>query len=416
MKEIKKTTIFFILLDWSVYLGLLIIGIYFIQEAEVLQRYQLRRTNYAEYEEPISELPTIVAYFEPDYLKYGKDFNISYLVFSSGGNVQVFNLTPGENQVTEEGLIDFEELHHGTTIKITPITPPGGKNRLQGITFVFDPLKQDVVSQVTIVVKLSCENNSVSWFPNEHVDGKQLFHRFSAGITMIATLSVEKKVYMSKVCRSTPYNQLILSRLSEEVMKNCTEKCRPDINFGKSLDKFTSDLPICQTEEKAKCTNHTLSRLMETTKAEKPCTILQYTGSTQISTSGTNMADFWYRFYSQEPHVDVKEEYLILDFVAMVGSVGGTLGMCIGFSFSNCFVIVTNQFGQMIRRLKGVRVEEKADYVTKQEVNELHKVLLKSMKSQIQEIQQQIHPQMKIQCLEEKELLKLPMKFTPHQC
>ena len=91
MKEIKKTTIFFILLDWSVYLGLLIIGIYFIHEAEVLQRYQLRRTNYAEYEEPISELPTIVAYFEPDYLKYGKDFNISYLVFSSGGNVQVFN-------------------------------------------------------------------------------------------------------------------------------------------------------------------------------------------------------------------------------------------------------------------------------------------------------------------------------------
>ena len=100
--------------------------------------------------------------------------------------------------------------------------------------------------------------------------------------------------------------------------------------------------------------------------------------------------------------MDVKEEYLILDFVAMVGSVGGTLGMCIGFSFSNCFVIVTNQFGQMIRRLKGVRVKEKADYVTKQEVNELHKVLLKSMKSQIQEIQQQIHPQMKIQCLEEK--------------
>ena len=142
---------------------------------------------------------------------------------------------------------------------------------------------------------------------------------------------------------------------------------------------------------------------METTKAEKPCTILQYTGSTQIGKSGTNTADFWYRFSSQEPHVDVKEEYLILDFVAMIGSVGGTLGMCIGFSFSNCFGFVTNQFRKMIRRLKGVRVEDKADYVTKQEVNELHRVLLKSVKSEIlRDIHLQIHPQMTIQCVEEK--------------
>ena len=31
---------------------------------------------------------------------------------------------------------------------------------------------------------------------------------------------------------------------------------------------------------------------------------------------------------------EVIEEYLIFDMVGMIGSVGGTLGMCIGFSFS----------------------------------------------------------------------------------
>ena len=113
-----------------------------------------------------------------------------------------------------------------------------------------------------------------------------------------------------------------------------------------------------------------------------------------------NTAYFWYNFSGKEPHVDVKEEYLILDFVAMVGSVGGTLGLCIGFSFSNFFGFFTNQFKQMIRRLKRVREEEKAtDYVTKQEVNELHKALLKSVKSEMQKIQ--LHQNMKIQCLEE---------------
>ena len=84
------------------------------------------------------------------------------------------------------------------------------------------------------------------------------------------------------------------------------------------------------------------------------------------------MATFWYRFYGKDPHVAVKEEYLILDFVAMIGSVGGTLGLCIGFSFSNFLGFFTNQITQMIRRMKRVREEEKAtDYVTKKEVNEL---------------------------------------------
>ena len=388
-------------IEWLGYIGLLSVGIYFILEAEVLKRYQLGRTNYAQFEESVSERPTIVSIFSAP-LRYGVDYNISYQVYSPGPKVQEFNLTPGENQVTGEGVYDFEEIQNGLLFKLTPITPPNGYNRLQGIGFTFDPKKQDIVNKVTVVVKLSCENNSVAWFPNEHIDGKLSYYQLSAGIHMITTLSVEKKVYMSKVCRKTPFNQLVLSRLTEEVMKNCTEKGRPDIGVGKSLDKLISDLPICDTEEQATCAEYTLTKILETTKVEKPCTILHYRGSSAQMKSGNNTADFLYRFYGKEPHVDVKEEYLILDFVAMVGSVGGTLGLCIGFSFSNFFVFFTNQFTQMIRRMKRVREEEKAtDYVTKQEVNELRKVLLKSMKSEMQKLQEQLHCNTKMQCLEE---------------
>ena len=38
-----------------------------------------------------------------------------------------------------------------------------------------------------------------------------------------------------------------------------------------------------------------------------------------------------YRF--QNTNMKVEEEYLVQDFVGMLGSIGGTLGMCIGFSF-----------------------------------------------------------------------------------
>ena len=39
--------------------------------------------------------------------------------------------------------------------------------------------------------------------------------------------------------------------------------------------------------------------------------------------------------------VTMHDEYLIYDEVSMIGSIGGTLGMCIGFSFTNlmsCFL------------------------------------------------------------------------------
>ena len=206
---------------------------------------------------------------------------------------------------------------------------------------------------------------------------------------------------MSKDCRKTPFNQLVISRLIEEVMKSCTEKCRPELSVGKSLDKLMSDLPICETKEQARCAEHKWVKILETTKVKKPCTTLQYRGQGSKFKTGNNTATFWYRFYGKEPHVDVKEEYLILDFVAMVGSVGGTLGLCIGFSFNNFFGFVSNQIMQIIRRLKRVKEEERVTYyVTKEEVNELvHEALLKSMKSEMQKMQ--LHQNMKIQSLEE---------------
>ena len=43
-----------------------------------------------------------------------------------------------------------------------------------------------------------------------------------------------------------------------------------------------------------------------------------------------------YKFAVPE-YVTTNEEYLIYDVIGMIGSVGGTLGMFIGFSFVNLF-------------------------------------------------------------------------------
>ena len=69
-------------LENVVYLFLLFLGVFFIYQGDVIHKYQIRRTNFAGFEEHPSELPTILTYVEYTKplmrLKYGIDFNMSY--------------------------------------------------------------------------------------------------------------------------------------------------------------------------------------------------------------------------------------------------------------------------------------------------------------------------------------------------
>ena len=70
---------------------------------------------------------------------------------------------------------------------------------------------------------------------------------------------------------------------------------------------------------------------------QKPCTKVQYSGNVQSTTGPVkNVAQFTYHFGNPEK-MTVQEEYLVYDFITMIGSIGGTLGLCIGFSFSGLF-------------------------------------------------------------------------------
>jgi len=113
----------------------------------------------------------------------------------------------------------------------------------------------------------------------------------------------------------------------------CSKKCTPI-----SLPAFKENLPDCQTKEELQCDQEMESNLWMSLKLEdcpRPCSVLQYTekGVTHQSTDHHTIS-FAFQFIWHD-HLIVHEEYLIYDLVGMVGSVGGTLGMFIGFSFSN---------------------------------------------------------------------------------
>ena len=69
----------------------------------------------------------------------------------------------------------------------------------------------------------------------------------------------------------------------------------------------------------------------------KSCNIRRYIGEVVLSQNRPGNIDnhtFVTYFEFDPPYrVKVREEYLIYDFIGLVGSVGGTLGLFIGFSF-----------------------------------------------------------------------------------
>ena len=58
--------------------------------------------------------------------------------------------------------------------------------------------------------------------------------------------------------------------------------------------------------------------------------------------SSTKTIDFYYIFPSNE--LQVQQDYLVYDINGLIGSVGGTLGLFIGFSFYDLLKQLMNNF------------------------------------------------------------------------
>ena len=79
----------------------------------------------------------------------------------------------------------------------------------------------------------------------------------------------------------------------------------------------------------------------------KACTTFQYTGEMHSQFTGftNNSRDVYIGYwFNYEDEVEVFEEYLIYEITSVIGSIGGTLGLFIGFSFFDVSAKLINIF------------------------------------------------------------------------
>ena len=112
------------------------------------------------------------------------------------------------------------------------------------------------------------------------------------------------------------------------------------------LSSNDHSFPLC-TEQVLQNFKKALVLLELYDTCSKACTTFQYTGEMNSQYTGfTNNSrevyiGYWFNY---DDEVEVFEEYLIYEITSVIGSIGGTLGLFIGFSFFDISTKLINIF------------------------------------------------------------------------
>ena len=352
----------FKLIEWSFFILLCIASIMFTHQ--VWEQYESYDSNYKQSVGQTSESPTVVICFrpvKPNAFEYGRDFNISYIVDADIKNLQILN--EGINIIETRG-----SFVNGTKIKINyEVLDTNFYGKCHKISS--DLISQTVWSGIMInfnrsipkeslpefQLTISSENNSYGAIFDEYYDGATHSDIGSFDKEIWLKLQSVKFVYLdqssspkSKCKKGVYFYECFQEKVLQEIGNNCPSKCFPVFN-----KKFS--IPYCKTMEESTCANYVIAAKIRTdktflSKCPRSCVGIEFRKTYKwvgnyveefFKLSSQEYAFwFWYKTAEEE---ELHTEYLIYDFNSMIGSIGGTLGMFIGFSFRNVFTLFFNK-------------------------------------------------------------------------
>ena len=235
-------------------------------------------------------------------------------------------------------------LFHGNCYKVTPKTSSWNGVWIYMVTSFDKSIPEEILPSVELFQ--SSEENSNGVIMDSWEDGKVFALYAEKNTDFYPIIRPEKYIYdKSKAkCRTESfyecYTSVIVSTKFEKY-GNCSRKCIPAaLPYLGSLN-----IPICKTKEDHDCNLNLLDKYLEEITIEmcpKACSVLQYSETVIMGDRHKmfrpNGSDYLRRFsyeLGKLQNVIVHEEYLIYDFIGVIGSAGGTLGLFIGFSFIN---------------------------------------------------------------------------------
>ena len=353
------------LISWLLYIGLVVIGLTFVWR--VLCEYTEGKTSFHVRTEHLypQDQPTLTICFEyRKQLKYNTDFSIGITY-----NDSLF--TP-----LSEGKNDFEDMN-GTRYQLhmAPLSVFDDKKWLHRHCFKISPQDSENFSSGTYniifsnstkppseaILYFTTEENSYGvifnhWFDGEvhpYVLKKGWFHDIGIPIITSYTFNLTK-------CSAESYYQCLSSKFT---MKN---SCEGDLCSRYSLPsaKPLENLPPCNDSRSFNCQGKALLKLFNDENG--PCRgsslklchtqeylAEEYTASYKVKDLPGFMFEFAFTLPESShghrplsPFKTIHEEHYVWNEVKLIGTVGGALGLMIGFSFERMISwFINNVFG-----------------------------------------------------------------------
>ena len=249
-------------------------------------------------------------------------------------------LNIGENNLKDSAekvyLKEVDTRFHAKCYNLTAIRNIDGK--LTVLEF------SSHVSQIPKMnVYFTSERNSYGITNSDWKDGKVFSVETSNDNSKGIDLTVEKYIHLK--CQDQSFYQCATSKILEsECSQQCNLTCIPVTN------------PICNNlidyYDYVECGCHlehaydVMQNITTNYECPQSCEITQYVGTIIWNDKlswNSNVSLVQYK-YVTPLFLSVYEEYIICDLINLIGSVGGTLGLFIGFSFNNILAWLIENF------------------------------------------------------------------------
>ena len=337
------------LIGWIAYISLVAISVWFTMG--VLDKYARQETAIQQDKDKIESHPTIAICravgFDTLEYQIQKHINITYTTYQSNG------LSVEDEVVLKMGENDLENSKDNVNLTLIHTLYSGpcltiSTNRKVDET---DTEIKIMDLEINLSAFLTSDKNSYGVTRMDWRDGEVYKFEISRGIRKDLTLTVDKNINLK--CSEESFYQYVASNLSEKSFELCNNTCL-------MISLPNNPYPICPnwmerikhyiTDCNWNITRNLIQNITDNNEHQKTCITTQYYALSKEGKSTSGEAIIRYRF-SLPLKTKVYEEYFIIDSIGLIGSVGGTLGVFIGFSFSN-LIICTIEYIQSLMKKK----------------------------------------------------------------
>ena len=299
-------------------------------------------------------------YHEASY-QLGEDIEIMFShLFSEPlglqlGNNEITNLDGNKYEII---VTNHSTFSYGFCYKVSPKIIHTSISDIYMIIIKFnDSLSKDDVPQFMDFI-ITSKANSYGAGMSIWREGQEFVQSVALGDQDFLRLKPSQNSYVkdSEKCQTDDEISFYNCSGNEivRIMKENSSQYCLQINNKMIVDLVTNEsLPICgepNTQNMMSVINVAFEIVMS--KCKSSCSTYEFDGKktplNQMQENGT--LQLMYMFETME--IQVREEYIIYDFIGMIGGIGGTLGLFVGFSFFDAFCWLLEKAGKGIKKYK----------------------------------------------------------------